>query len=138
MKLPKEKSAAAARHAIRRLENPLTEAQKAEKAEVEADQIRKIQRTADRNSERLRAMTERRSAAGAEGLATEASRISTRRKLHPLTVEEKAETARFEAERRSVEGAELLVAETTRKSARRKANPLTTARFFKPEMTCIL
>ena len=28
MKLPKEKSAAAARHAKRRLENPLTEAQK--------------------------------------------------------------------------------------------------------------
>ncbi len=32
MKLPKEKSAAAARDAKRRLENPLTKAQKAEKA----------------------------------------------------------------------------------------------------------
>ena len=54
MKLPKEKTAAAARHAKRRLENPLTEAQKSEKAAVEAERLRKIQRTADRNSERLR------------------------------------------------------------------------------------
>ncbi len=80
MKLPKEKSAAAARHAKRRLENPLKEAQKAGKVAVEAERLRKIQRTVDRNSERLRAMAERRSAAGAdEGLAAEASRNSTRR-----------------------------------------------------------
>ncbi len=72
MKLPKEKFAAAARHAKRRLENPLTEAQKSEKAAVEAERLRKIRRAADRNSERLRAMAERRSAARAEGLATEA------------------------------------------------------------------
>ncbi len=50
MKLPKEKSAAAARHAKRRLENPLTEAQKAEKDEVDAERLRKIQWKADRNS----------------------------------------------------------------------------------------
>ncbi len=43
MKLSKEKSAAAARHAKRRLENPLTKAQKTEKAEVDAERLRKIQ-----------------------------------------------------------------------------------------------
>ena len=53
MKSPKQKYAAAARDAKRRLENPLTESQKAEKAAAEAERIRKIQRTADRNSERL-------------------------------------------------------------------------------------
>ena len=53
MKLPKEKFAAAARDAKRRLENPLTRAQKAEKAAVDVERLRKIQRTADRNSERL-------------------------------------------------------------------------------------
>ena len=63
MKLPKEKSTVAAREAKRRLENPLTEAQKVEKATVEVERLRKIQRTADRNSERLRAMAERRSGA---------------------------------------------------------------------------
>ena len=47
----KEKSAAAARDAKRRLENPVTEAQKAEKAADDAEQLRKIQRTADRNLE---------------------------------------------------------------------------------------
>ena len=120
MKLPNEKSAAAARHAKRRLENPLTEAQKAEKAEVDAERLRKIQRKADRNSERLRVMAERRSVAGAEGLADEAFRKSTRRKSHPLTVDERAD-----AERRSVAGAEFLAAEATRKSAHRKTNPLT-------------
>jgi len=39
MKLPKEKSAAAAREATRRLENPLTKVQKAEKAAVDADRL---------------------------------------------------------------------------------------------------
>jgi hypothetical protein len=82
MKLPNEKTAAAARDAKRRLENPLTEAQKAEKAAVEAERLRKIQRTEDINSERLRAKAERRSAARAEGLAAEATRKSTRRKSH--------------------------------------------------------
>ena len=85
--MPKEKSAAAARDAKRRLEKPLTKAQKAEKAAVKAERLRKIQRLADRNSERLRAMAERRSAAGFEGLAAKASRNSTRRRLHPLTQE---------------------------------------------------
>ena len=42
MKLPKEKSAAAAREAKRRLENPVTEAQKVEKATAEAERLRKI------------------------------------------------------------------------------------------------
>jgi len=59
MKLPKEKSAVAARHAKRRLESPLTKAQKAEKVAAEVERLRKIQRTADKNSERLRAMAER-------------------------------------------------------------------------------
>jgi hypothetical protein len=66
MKLPKEKYAAAARVAKRWLETPLTEAQKAEKAAIEAERVRTIQRTADRNSERLRAMAERISAEGVE------------------------------------------------------------------------
>ena len=70
-------------------------------------------------------MAERRSVAGAEGLAANASRSSIRRKLHPLTVDEKAEKARAEAERRSAGGAEFLLAEATRISARRKINPLT-------------
>ncbi len=42
MKVPKEKTAAAARDAKRRLENPLTEAQKAEKAAAESERLRKI------------------------------------------------------------------------------------------------
>ena len=74
MKLPKEKSAVAAREAKRRLENPLTRAQKAEKASDNAERLRKIRLTADRNSERLRVMAGRRNVAGAEGLAVEASR----------------------------------------------------------------
>ena len=53
MKLSKEKSAVAAREAKRRLENPLTEAQKAGKFASEAKRLRKIQRERDRNSERL-------------------------------------------------------------------------------------
>ena len=60
-------------------------------------------------------MAERRRAAGVEGLATEAFRISTRRKLHPLTVDEKVEKAKADAERRSVTGAEFLAAEAIRK-----------------------
>ena len=59
MKLPNEKTAAAARDAKRRLENPLTEAQKAEKSAVNAERLLKIQRTLDINSERLRVMAER-------------------------------------------------------------------------------
>jgi hypothetical protein len=42
MKLPKEESATAAREAKRRLENPLTKAQKSEKAAVEAERLHKI------------------------------------------------------------------------------------------------
>jgi len=125
MKLPKEKSAAAARVAKRRLENPLTKAQKVEKATVEAELLLKIQRTAYRNSERLRAMSERRSVAGAEGLATEASRNSTRRKLHPFTVDEKAEKVRVETERRNDTCDKFSVVESARLSSRHKTNPLT-------------
>ncbi len=125
MKLPKEKSAVAAREAIRQLENPLTEAQNSEKGAVETERIRKIQRTKDRNSENLRAMAERRSVAGAEGLAAEASRKSSRRKSHPLTADEKAEKARADAERRNVAGAKFVVADAIRKSAHRKINPST-------------
>jgi hypothetical protein len=70
-------------------------------------------------------MAARRSVAGAEGLATEASRLLTRRKLHPLTVDEKAEKARADEERRNAASAEYLAAEANRKSAHRKTNPLT-------------
>ena len=42
MKLPKEKTAAAANKAKRRLENVLTKAQKTEKTAVEAVRLRKI------------------------------------------------------------------------------------------------
>jgi hypothetical protein len=125
MKLPKDKFVAAARDAKRRLENPVTKAQKAEKATVEAERLRKIQRTADRNSERLRAKVERRSAAEVEGLADKASRLSTRRKSHPLKVDEKAEKVRVETERLHVAGADFLVVEAARLSAHRKTNPLT-------------
>ena len=58
-------------------------------------------------------MAERRSVAGVEGLAAEASRLSTRRKSHPRTVDEKTEKAREEAQRRNVAGAELLATEVT-------------------------
>ena len=95
------------------------------KATVEAERLRKIQRAADRNNERLRVMAERRSVAGAEGLSAEASRLSTRRKPHPLTADEKAEKVRVETKRRNAAGAEFLVAEATRLSAHRKTNPLT-------------
>ncbi len=88
--------------------------QKAAKVADDAERLRKIQRTADRNSERLRVMAERRSVAGAEGLAVEASRLFTRRKSRPLPVDEKAEKARLEAERRSTARAELLAAKAIR------------------------
>ncbi len=45
MKVPKEKTAAAARDAKRRLENPLTESQKAERVAVEAERQQKKFRT---------------------------------------------------------------------------------------------
>ncbi len=73
MKASKKKTAAAARHAKRRLENPLTEAEKAEKMVAEAERQRRIQRTADEKCEKLRAMAKKRCAAGVEGLATEAT-----------------------------------------------------------------
>ena len=75
----------------------MTEAQKAEKVATKAKRLRNIQRAADRNSERLRAKAERRSVAGVEDLVGEASRLSTRRKFHPLTADEKAEKARLDA-----------------------------------------
>ena len=49
MKLPKEKSPVAAREAKRRLENPLTKPKKPEKVADDAERLRKIQRTVDRN-----------------------------------------------------------------------------------------
>jgi hypothetical protein len=103
----------------------LTEAQKAEKYADGAEQLRKIQRTADRNTERLRAKAERRSAAGSKGLAAEAARKPTCRKTHPQTIDEKGKTARVHAKRRSDAMAEFLAAEAARLSARRKTNPLT-------------
>ena len=102
MKLPKDESAVAARDAKRLLENPLTKAQKAdEKVAAEAERLRKIRRTADRNSERFRAKAERQNVARAAGLlpAAGASRLSTRRKSHPLTIDEKSEKVRDETER---------------------------------------
>jgi hypothetical protein len=53
MKLPKHKVAAVVDKAKHRLEYSLTEAQKAEKVAAETERLRKIQRTTDRNSERL-------------------------------------------------------------------------------------
>ena len=53
MNLPKQKSAVVVDKSKRRLENPVTEAQKAEKAAVDAERLSKIRRTANRNSERL-------------------------------------------------------------------------------------
>ena len=70
-------------------------------------------------------MSERRSAAGDDGLAANASRNSTLRKLHPLIVNEKAEKARANAERCIGVGAEFLAVEAARISAHRKINPLT-------------
>jgi len=122
MKLPKEKYAAAAREGKRRLKNSLT---KAQKVAVDAERLRKTQRTACRNSERLRAMTETRSATGAEGLAAKASRISTRRKLHPLRVDEKVEKARAKAKKRSATSTDFLAVEASWLSAHRKSNPST-------------
>ncbi len=70
-------------------------------------------------------MDERRSVAGAEGLAAEALRKSTRRKSHPLTVDEKTKKARAHAERRNTASANFLAVEATRKSAHCKTNPMT-------------
>ena len=46
-------------------------------------------------------MAERRYVAGVEGLTAEATRISSRRKYHPLIDEQISEKARVEAERQS-------------------------------------
>ena len=62
----------------------MTEAQKV----AEAESQRKSQRTTDEKCDRLRAMAERRNVAGVEGLSTEASRLLSRRKSHPLTCEQ--------------------------------------------------
>ncbi len=72
VKLPKEEYAVAGREAKRRLENSLTKAQKAGKRAGDAERLRKIQRTTDRNIEIIRVMAERRSVVGAKGLAAEA------------------------------------------------------------------
>jgi len=74
MKASKEKIAAAARDAKRRLENSLTEAPKGEKVATEAERQQKIQRTAVEKCQRPRVMAERRCDAGVEGLAAEATR----------------------------------------------------------------
>ncbi len=99
MEVPQEKTMAATRHAKRHLENSLAEAQKAEKIATEAKRQRNMQRTKDEKSERLRSKAERRSVAGVEGLSAEASRLSSRRNSHPLTVEQKSEKARVEVVR---------------------------------------
>jgi hypothetical protein len=71
----KEKTAAAAREAKRRLvDNPLTGAENREKELVEVERHGKIQRTAGKNSERARVEAERRSAARVGGLKAEAAR----------------------------------------------------------------
>jgi hypothetical protein len=80
MKASKEKTVVASRHAKRRLENPLTEVQKVRKVAAEAERQRWIQWTTDEKYERLRAMAERRCAAGVEELAAEATRKSSRQK----------------------------------------------------------
>ena len=69
-------------------------------------------------------MAERRSVTGVEGLAPKASRKSTRRKSHPLTVQEKAEKARAKAKRRSATGTEYLAVEAARLPARLNTDPL--------------
>ncbi len=71
---------AAARKAKRRLENPLTGAQKTEKVVAEVKRQRKIQWTQDDKSERGRVEAERQSAEGVGGLiAAETTRQSSRR-----------------------------------------------------------
>ena len=70
-------------------------------------------------------MVERRSVAGAKGLVAEASRKSTRRKSHPLIVNEKTEKARVDAGRQKATGAEFLIAKAARLSARLNTKPLT-------------
>jgi hypothetical protein len=101
MKARKEKIVVAARETKRRLDNPFSEAEKAEKSVAQAERRRKIHRTADEKCERARVEAERRCAAGVEGLAAEATRKSSRRKCHPLTNEQKFEKARVNDARRS-------------------------------------
>ena len=101
MKASKETTAVATRKAKRRLENPLTEAQKAEKNVAEVERYRKVLRTADAKCEWARVEAERRCAAGVEWLVVEAMRKLSRRKWHALTYEQKSEKARVEVERRS-------------------------------------
>jgi len=102
MKALKEKTADAARHAKRRLENPLTEAQKAGNVVAEAERQRTIRWPADEKCERLRAKAERRSITGVEELVAEAKQKSLRRKSPPQTTFKKVEKTRVEVERRSV------------------------------------
>ena len=61
MELPREKTADAARHAKRRLENLPLEAQQAQKVVVEVERQRTIQQTTDGKCERARVDAERRS-----------------------------------------------------------------------------
>ena len=84
-------------------------------------------------------MAERRSVAGVEGLAAEATRKSTRRKSHPLTSDEKVKKARREAERRSEARTARLASKAFRKSARRKTHSLTAEQKAKKavaDVTC--
>jgi len=132
MKLPKEKFEALARDkAKRRLENLLTLFQKVEEDAADAERLCKIQRAAYINKEKLRVMAERRRVAGAEGLAVEASRKSTRRKSHPFIVDKKAEEARVDAERRNAASVEFVVAEVARLSTCLMTNPLTAEQRLK-------
>ena len=103
----------------------MTEAQKAEKEAADAERLRKIQRTANGNIERLGAMAARRIATGAARLAAEAFRKSTRRKNYPQKIDEKVEKARAKAERRSALGTEFLAVEAARLSSRLKIYSLT-------------
>jgi len=102
MKASKEKTITASRTTKRRLENPLTEAQKVKKVAAESERRRKIWRMADKKCDRLRAKAKRRCAAWVERLAAEVMRKSSRRKRHPPIDEEKSEKAGVEVERRSV------------------------------------
>jgi hypothetical protein len=67
MKASIEKTAAAARKANRRLQNPLTEAQKYERFVAEVERQQNIQRTAVEKYARSRVEAERRSTAWVEG-----------------------------------------------------------------------
>jgi len=85
------KDAVGARKAERPLENYFTEARKVEKVVTEFERHRKIRQTADEKSKRVRVDGKRRRVARVEGLAADATRKPIRRKINPLTIDEKVE-----------------------------------------------